>query len=81
MWRIRRTFGEFYSQNHSFKTRPSGRSGTMIRSRVRWVDPGQQKKKNISREIFNFSLMVRARFTFLDSSFTKHETWNTNINS
>jgi hypothetical protein len=29
--------------NHSFKTRP----GPVIGSRVRWVDPGQLKKKQL----------------------------------
>ena len=31
-------------QKHSFETRPGGRPGLMIGSRVRWVNPGQQKK-------------------------------------
>jgi len=30
---------------HSFETRPGGRPGLMTVSRVRWVDPGQPKKK------------------------------------
>jgi hypothetical protein len=31
---------------HSFETRPGHRPGQVIRSRVRWVDPGQPKKKH-----------------------------------
>jgi hypothetical protein len=38
----------WFSPNHSFETRPGGRPGLMIGSRVRWVDPGQPKKKRIS---------------------------------
>jgi hypothetical protein len=34
--------------NHSFETQLDGRPGLMIRSRVRWVDPGQPKKKSRS---------------------------------
>jgi len=30
---------------HSFETRPGHRPGQVIGSRVRWVDPGQPKKK------------------------------------
>jgi hypothetical protein len=30
---------------HSFKTRPGHRPGPVIGLRVRWVDPGQPKKK------------------------------------
>jgi len=29
---------------HSFETQPGGQPGLMIGSRVRWVNPGQQKK-------------------------------------
>jgi hypothetical protein len=36
--------------DHSFETRPGGRPGLMTGLRVRWVDPGQPKKKNT----FNF---------------------------
>ena len=31
---------------HSFKTRSGHRPGPVTGSRVRWVDPGQPKKKN-----------------------------------
>jgi hypothetical protein len=33
-------------RQHSFKTRPGHRPGPVTGSRVRWVDPGQPKKKN-----------------------------------
>jgi len=32
---------------HSFETRPGHRPGQVIGSRVRWVDPGQPKKKQL----------------------------------
>jgi len=36
--------------DHSFKTRPGYRPGQVIGSWVRWVDPGQPKKKQRHRE-------------------------------
>jgi hypothetical protein len=35
--------------NHSFEIRPGHRSGQVIGSRVRWVDPVQSKKKNTKK--------------------------------
>jgi len=34
-----------YVGYHSFETRPGGQPSLMTGSRVRWVDPGQPKKK------------------------------------
>jgi ribosomal protein S1 len=38
------------SDKHSFETRPGYRSGQVIGSRVRWVDPGQPKKKTYKKK-------------------------------
>jgi hypothetical protein len=38
------------SCDHSFETRPGHRPGQVIGSRVRWVDPGQPKKKTLIKK-------------------------------
>ena len=52
-WFLRNHFPNFSMskrrRHHSFKTRPDHRLGQVIGSRVRWVDPGQQKKTPIKK--------------------------------
>jgi hypothetical protein len=44
---------------YSFKTRPGHQPGPVTGSRVRWVDPGQPKKKLMSRRA-NLSINCKA---------------------
>jgi hypothetical protein len=43
---------------HSFETQPHHRPGPVIRSQIKWVDPGQQKKKLI----YNINVMPLSLF-------------------
>ena len=45
--------------DHSFKTRPGYRPGPVIRSRVRRVDPGQQKKNTNIKHLTSYNFTVQ----------------------
>jgi hypothetical protein len=53
--------------SHSFETQPGGRPGLMIGSRVRWVDPGQQKKNQIKTSINTIPLSYPSLVNWLSN--------------
>jgi len=56
--------------DHSFETQPGYRSGQVIGSRVRWVDPGQPKKKHlyIYKKVLSFFFFAKVELLCFDSS-------------